>query len=60
MNEQELAYGQQKNREHLWDSAIERWEFNHNCKYVSWRDEDSAMLNLIYEALCEEVGITPW
>lgn len=56
----QLAYGQQKNREHIWEQAKQQFEINNGVKYSACRDEDSSCLNSIYEAMCKNVNITPW
>ena len=60
MTSQDKSYGEQKNREHIWEQAKRRFEANSGVKYVVWRDEDSDIVNRDYEALCREARITPW
>lgn len=60
LSTEQLAYSQQKNREHIWEDAKRQFEKNNGVKYCSWRDEDSECLNLIYVSMCKKANITPW
>lgn len=61
------AYGQQKNREHIWDQAkSERLEYKKlrarvlGSNGAIWSELDEDMTGVRYEQLCDHCNITPW
>lgn len=62
LTKEELAYGQQKNREHIWKQAQEdRKEFKLAHGDSSQLDKmDVAWVDYRYMELCEIAKITPW
>jgi hypothetical protein len=60
LTQQEIAYGQQKNREHIWSQCEIDFEEEHGLKSKSWQDDDQDWLDNRYMELCDEAKITPW
>lgn len=66
LTQQQLAYGQQKNREHIWQQAkAERREFKIKLNELlghslEWTEHDKDMTGVRYEMLCRNSNITPW
>jgi hypothetical protein len=66
LTEDQIAYGQQKNREHMYNQAkSERLEYKNLQKQIyghviSWSEVDTTMVDVRYEQLCKNVNITPW
>jgi len=67
LTQDQIAYGQQKNREHCWNQAKqERIEYK---KFIAnalkkdierWYPWDERAVEIRYEELCELAKITPW
>jgi hypothetical protein len=50
---EQIAYGQQKNREHIWNQAV-----NESIELIGrWND---SFIDQRYEYLCKQANITPW
>ena len=62
MNAEQIAYGQQKNREFMYAQAIqERKETKTNLKDESkWGSSDEVWTDYRYMQLCSQSKITPW
>lgn len=67
LTQDQIAYGQQKNREHIWNQAkLERMEYKAlQSKFYKepikpWNDLDEDMTCVRYESLCQNSNITPW
>jgi hypothetical protein len=63
--EEEIEYGQQKNREYIWQQAKqERWEYKRLKSFGKppclWNELDEDMVCVRYEILCKNANITPW
>ncbi len=64
---EQMAYGQQKNREYIWRQAkLERWEYKQSNAILlrreiePWNELDEDMTGVRYEQLCLSANITPW
>ncbi len=61
LNEQELEYSRQKNREHMYSQAIrERKEMNASLGDFSWEGSDELAVEYRYMQLCERANIKPY
>jgi hypothetical protein len=62
MKQEEIAYSQQKNREHMYYQAQnERHAFkDSNNDESPWDASDTAWSDYRYMQLCEQANITPW
>ena len=66
LTQEQVAYGQQKNREHMYNQAkLERLEYKRLQERtyghkIAWSDSDTAMVDARYEDLCKNANITPW
>jgi hypothetical protein len=62
LTKEELAYSQQKNREHIWIQAKqERVVFKKEHSDSSlWNSFDEAWTDFRYIELCEKANITRW
>lgn len=67
LTQEQIAYGQQKNREHIWNQAkLERMEYKalqsklYKEPIKPWNDLDEDMTGVRYKSLCENSNITPW
>ena len=60
LNQSEIAYGQQKNREHIYNECKVWFHivFGRNPKDNDERDQ--AFLDTSYEIKCDLANITPW
>lgn len=58
----QIAYGQQKNRENIYSHAInERGDLKAHTKDISsWNVFDDAWVDYRYMELCAQSNITPW
>lgn len=53
LTQQEISYGQQKNREYIYEQAVSE------CVQMLGRWNDS-FIDQRYEFLCKQANITPW
>jgi hypothetical protein len=60
LSQEQIAYGQQKNREHIWQECKEMFIKYFERTPYERRDEDQECLDLWYEAKCKRANITPW
>ena len=62
MTKEEIAYGVQKNREHIWNQAKQECKaFKIEMKdFSKWDGSDEAWTDYRYMELCEKSNITPW
>lgn len=61
MNTDEIAYSQQKNREHIWRQVKE--EINATLRKeggINWTQYEHDVFEARYEFLCKQANITPW
>ena len=57
MTPQELAYGQQKNREHIWQQVKDDFK---NAMETSKESLIDDLMDYRYLELCKSSNITPW
>lgn len=66
LSKDELAYGQQKNREYAWEQAKEEhriFRFKRAVvlgREIPWDETDTDSVDCRYIELCKQSNITPW
>ena len=60
LTQQEIAYGQQKNREHIWRQCVDEFKEKHNRHPNEWDPADEIEVDNRYLNLCEITNITPY
>lgn len=67
LTKDQIAYGQQKNRNHAWEQAkAERVEYKRlvaklqNREIGKWVQFDEDMVCIRYKVLCDSANITAW
>lgn len=60
LTQQEIAYGQQKNREHIWQQCKCEFVETYGIQPRDGCDLDQFFLDSRYEYLCRQSNIQPW
>jgi len=60
LTQDQIAYGQQKNREHIWQQCKSEFLEQNGEHAKSWCDHDQQVLSDRYEYLCKQARIKPW